>query len=322
MRITLVVPGLLSLPPDALARDAALSRLATLASPDAESDLDSAILADLGLDASPAPIAALGAGVDVGTCWVARADPVSIVIGRDDARIENVVLDLSDPEREALVALLDAHFTEDGLTFAAPRADAWFALMRAPQSVRSVPPERALRSSLRSSLPSGQDAGRWRRWITETQMLLHEHPLASRRRPVTSLWFSGGGVLPPPGTLPRVGVQAAPGREGDLLRGIARLLGHDAPTPVALRKQLDSKVGNTAILALTVIQRPETLASLATDFLSPALDALGRSQVSAVKLIASGKGGTGSWTARKGSWLTRWTQRRVAFTPPPDPIKA
>ena len=319
MRITLVVPGLLSLPTDALARDAALSRMAALASPSRERDLESAILADIPLDAAPAPLAALGAGVDVGARWVARADPVSLVVGRDDARIDDVVHDLADREREVLLELLDAHFAADGIFIAAPRADAWFALTDASQSVSGVSAEIALGASLRELLPSGADAGRWRRFVTESQMLLHEHPLAARTRPVTSLWISGGGVLPARRSAPDLRAYAPAGRDGDLLRGIARVLGGEArAVPATLREGFDVSHGEDLTIALARIAQPRELASFRVDFLAPALDALERSRIDSLKLIASGSAGAASWTARRGSWLERWTRRRTAFVVPPS----
>ena len=320
MRITLVVPGLLSLPTDALARDPALSRMAALASPSRERDVESAVLADIPLDAASAPLAALGAGVDVGARWVARADPVSLVVGRDDARIDDIVLDLADREREMLLALLDAHFADDGVWFAAPRADAWFALTDAPQSVSGVSAEIALGVSLRELLPFGADAGRWRRFVTETQMLLHEHPLAARTRPVTSLWISGGGVLPARRGAPNLRAYATAGRDGDLLRGVASVLGGEAlAVPATLREGFDvSKSEGLTIVALARVAQARELASLGVDFVVPALDALEGSRIDSLKLIASGNGGAASWTARRGSWLERWRRRRSAFVVPPS----
>lgn len=316
MRITLVVPGLLSLPPDALARDATLSRIAAIASPVVESDLASAVLADVGLDVSPAPLAALGAGIDVGTRWATRADPVSIVVGRDDARLEGLVVDLTDAERETLLALLNAHFAGDALTFVAPRADAWFALSEVPQSFSTVAPERAVGVGLRSLMPAGRDAGRWRQWLTETQMLLHDHPLSGRVRPVTSLWFSGGGSLPSPATVPTVHGHATADRAGDLVRGLARMRGVEVNASADVRQLLATDTFDVAMLSTASVDREDRLSAFAREILAPSLDALDRSIASSLKLIADGRGGAASWDAHRTSWFRRVTRRRAAFARP------
>jgi hypothetical protein len=318
LRITFVLPGLLALPSEALAHESALSRIASLATPAPELDLDAALLADLSLDAAPAPLAALGAGVDVANRWVIRADPVTMVVGRDDARLGGYVHDLADAERTMLLALLNAHFAIDGLVFSAPRADAWFATSAAPHAIDTTSVEQAEGRTLRGLLPSGPDAARWRRWLTEAQMLLHEHTLAARAdRPVNALWFSGGGMLPDISSLPSVHASAAPGRDGDLLRGIARVRGDDAALPGPLDAALKDTNREALILALAPVDSSAALARAARDFLAPALDALEHGRVSSVKLIADGERGTASWHARRRAWLARLTQRRSRFVPPP-----
>lgn len=318
LRITLVVPGLLSLPAEALAHELALSRIASFATPAPESDLDAALLADLSLDAAPAPLAALGAGIDVANCWVIRADPVAMVVGREDARLGGYVHDLGEAERTMLLALLNAHFAADGLTFAAPRADAWFATSAAPHAVDTTSVELATGRALRNLLPAGRDAARWRRWLTEAQMLLHEHALASRAgRPVNALWFSGGGVLPDRARIPSIHARAGPGRSGDLLRGIARVHGDDAAIAAKFDEAIDDTNREVIVVALARVNGPDALAHASHDFLGPALDALERGKVSSVKLIADGERIAASWHAQRPSWLARLTRRRARFVPPP-----
>lgn len=323
MRITLVVPGLLSLPSEALAHEVALSRIAALAPPAPEFDLDAALLADLPLDAAPAPLAALGAGVDVANRWAIRADPVTMVVGRDDARLGGYVHDLGEAERTMLLALLNAHFALDGLAFTAPRADAWFATSAAPHAVDTTSVERAAGRALRSLLPSGPDAARWRRWLTEAQMLLYEHALAARAgRPVTAVWFSGGGVLPDVARIPSLQASAAQGRDGDLLRGIARARGDDAALAANFDEALKGTNREALVVALAPADSLDALARAAHDFVTPALDALARGAVSSVKLIADGERSAASWHARRPSWLARLTRRRARFVPPsPAPLK-
>lgn len=309
MRITLVVPGLLALPPEAFAQVNALGRLAALATVQSFPGLDEALLADLGCDAQPAPLAASGAGIDAGSAWIARADPVSMIVGHDDVRLGGCVLDLDDGERRQLVDLLARHFGADGLVFAAPRADAWFVSIATPQRVSTTSAEAVGDRTLRALLPSGPDAARWRRWLTEAQMLLHDHALARRDgRPVNGVWFSGGGVLPKSAGVPMFDARAAAGRHGDVLRGLAHLA-QCVAGPVAPLSEVP-RSPERLVIALPPVETPAELAGVARDFLVPALDA------SHFRLIADGNGRAASWSVYRPSWLARLTRRQAAFVVP------
>ena len=312
MRITLVVPGLLALPPAELAQVNALRRVAAVATVHSFPGLDEAILADLGCDAQPAPLAASGAGIDVGRAWVARADPVAMTVGHDDVRLAGCVLDLDDTERRQLVDLLATHFAADGLAFAAPRADAWFVSIATPQQVTTTAAEAVGDRALRALLPSGPDAARWRRWLTEAQMLLHDHPLARRDGlPVHGVWFSGGGVLPGPEGIAAFEARAPGGRHGDVLRGLARVARCTAGHPVAsLPEAVAASSHDRLAIALPPVDSVAELARIARDFLLPAIDA------SHFSLIADGNGTAARWSLQRPSWLARLSRRQAAFVVP------
>ena len=313
MRITLVVPGLLALPAETLAREPALSRIAALADPAPEADLDTALLDELSLDAAVAPLAACGAGLDVAQRWVIRADPVTMTVGREDARLAGHVHDLDDAERATLLALMNAHFAVDGLRFAAPRADAWFAISDAAHAVITHPAERAAGRPLRELLPSGPDAARWRRWLTEAQMLLHDHALATRPRPVNALWFSDGGMLPDAQRVPRVFAAAPVGRHADVLRGIARMRSCNVEHVATLDAVLANAKTDIAAIVLDPVAAGTALAPAARDFVEPALERLERGAVSSLRLIADGKQLAASWNVQRPSLLSRLRGRRARF---------
>lgn len=72
----------------------------------------------------------------------------------------------------------------------------------APAQARFAPVWRTAGRPLDEHLPQGPDGAVWRRWLTEAQMLLHEHPLnaareARGRRPLNALWLAGGAALAP-----------------------------------------------------------------------------------------------------------------------------
>src|SRR4030042_1279579 len=108
---------------------------------------------------------------------VLAADPVTRTVGRSDVRLAGVVADLARADADALVATLNAHFAGDGLVFVAPRPDAFFVRATTRTRLAPPPPRAALGRPLHLLLPEGADADAWRRWHSEMEMLLHEHPV-------------------------------------------------------------------------------------------------------------------------------------------------
>ncbi|HVF62755.1 MAG TPA: hypothetical protein VNE58_02025 [Casimicrobiaceae bacterium] len=316
MRITIVLSGLLALPAEALATHRVLGRIAGTSRATIEPDLAQALLADVALGAAEAPLAALGAGLDVGARWVLRADPVRIVVGVQDARLEARVDDLDAGECAALKSLLDGHFAVDGLVFHAPRADAWFVMSDEPHAIDTSPLPRLIGAPLRGHLPTGRDGAKWRTWLTEAQMLLHDGPLARREPPVNALWFSGGGTLPDASVVARIAAFADDDRHGDLVRGVARIRGQQARSAASWGTALDASF-EMVIVAPSTIATLQDLDALLDAFVAPALDALDRRRASVVKLIADGDGIAASWRVEHTSWLQQWLRPRARFTMPP-----
>lgn len=316
--LALLVPRLLDLDAATLAACGALAHVAARARAEVVDGAEAALLRALGIEAAAAPLAALGAGIDVGGDWVARADPVTTHVSHDDVRIVARVDDLRDDEVAALRALLERHFAEDGLAFAAPRRDAWFVRSAVPHALDTVPLGAAVGRPLRSRLPSGADAKRWRRWWTEVQMLLHGQPVAARERaPVHALWFADAGCLPA-GVAPALRVFAAPARDGDVLRGLARMAGADVAPPSALRHSLAQASAEASIAACTEpLHDARMLDDFARDVLAPVLDALDRGRIDRLVLVGEGRGAAARWDVGRGGWRERWLPRRAVFAAPP-----
>jgi hypothetical protein len=319
MRLTLAVPGLLALDPAALAAAPPLARFACYAGlPDMRrGDLD-ALLASGSPEsatAGVAPLAALGAGLDAGSSYVMRADPVSLVAGRNDVALAARIDDLDGDEAAAMIATLNAHFAGDGLTFHAPRADAWFVVQDAAPDLTTTPLA-AVRGAIYPWLPAGGDAARWRRWLSEMQMLLHAHPANAAREargrvPVTGIWISEGGRG---ADLPRgnaTAVFAPPGASGDVARGLARLRGMATAEPpkrfAGLPLQRD---------AIVVVARADavTAPQLLADWLGPAVAALEHGTLASLSLLADGGGTAAAWHAARPAWRVR-TLARIAAPP-------
>jgi hypothetical protein len=331
MELVLVAPGLLSLAPETLARDPALARVAAADGPILADDLDLALLGALGIEAPVAPLAALGAGMDPGGRFVIRADPLTMRVTHDDVRIDARVDDLDAAEAGELRAMLDAHFGAEGLAFHAPRPDAWFATSAVVRPVAATPLEAAIGRPLRPCLPHGIDAARWRRWLTEAQMLLHEHPLAARTHPVNGLWFSGGGTTgasfpdparpEPAARAPGASttVVADAGRDADVARGLAALARHDV---APLRGLADALAANQGAARLVVVLRrvdPGSDASSACAPVGEALRALDSGFIGGMRLVADGRGVAASWSTAKSSFWRRFVPRSARFVAPERP---
>ncbi len=133
------------------------------------------------------PLAAIrvaALGIDPTDAYWLAADPVTLTVGRDDVAFAGIVDDLARDDADALVATLNAHFADDDLAFVAPRPDALFARVATPPRLSTHPPVAMPDQPLRMRLPEGPDAGVWRRWQSEIQMLLHEHPVNAARERV------------------------------------------------------------------------------------------------------------------------------------------
>src|SRR5208282_6853361 len=157
-----------------------------------------------------APWLARVAGIAAGSAYWLCADPAQFLVGLNDVRLGGLIDDLEGSEAQALVALLNGHFADDGIRFVAPTPAHWFASVEPPPRIVTRPPEAAVGAPLIPYLASGPDAARWRRWQSELQMLFFEHAVnrrreASGRSPIDGLWLWGGGTLVPPATLaPRI----------------------------------------------------------------------------------------------------------------------
>jgi len=242
--------------------------------------------------------AALGVRADDGY-WLA-ADPATLVVGRDEAALSAIVDDLTAAQAAAIVATLNAHFVDDGLAFVAARPDAIFARAAVAPRLTTRPPAANLGEPLRVRLPAGPDAPKWRRWQSEIQMLLHEHPVnaereTSGRPPVNSLWFSFGGTLPPqPSPAPSIRTFADAG----VAMACAAHIGMPARgVPSNLVAALDDGAGANCVL----VALPPDIALSAAErsWAAPARDALSVGRIADVSILAAHAGDAVCWHAAR-----------------------
>ena len=155
-------------------------------------------LHDIAADAEPA-LAASTAGLGGrGRGWL-RVDALSLVISRD-----RLVAMPQRPEDTAdAAALVDATLSQlPPMGTLHAHGDGRLLDLDAPPDARFAPPWRTAGRPLDDHLPQGPRGAEWRRWLTEAQMLLHEHPLNAERearglRPLNALWLSGGAIAAP-----------------------------------------------------------------------------------------------------------------------------
>jgi hypothetical protein len=307
MHLVLALPGLLA-PGAARDRGAPhLARLIALAgAPMREPDgFDAALAARYGIRrAQDWPLAAIRAaafGIDTGTSYWLTADPVTLEAGSNDVRVAGAVRDLGRDDVEALVASLNAHFAGDGIAFIVVRTDAWFVRADVPPALSTRPLVTVAGRMMREFMPAGPDAGKWRRWQNEIEMLLHVHRVnaareAAGRPPVNGVWLSEGGILPPS----TAGVRTF--AESGIAVALAQHSGAPAMrAPASLDAALVAAVdASTVVVALPT---PLDLGLVQSAWAQPAWNALVHGRVATIAIIANNADDTRVWTAQPpGPW--------------------
>lgn len=207
MKLTVDCPlsnNLLALPAEsALARLLSKAKVRQLDLP-----LEALVCAQHGLAARPDyPIAAIAANADglaVGNDYWLRADPVHLLLQRDSFSLsEPAPLQVEREHAESIIASLNQHFRQDGMTFCIGNSGAWYLRLQQAPEIQTTLPSVVLDRNIYQFMPQGAAASVWLSYLNEIQMLLHEHPVNIEREsrhqaPVNSVWFSGGGVMPQP----------------------------------------------------------------------------------------------------------------------------
>ncbi|MDO8788777.1 MAG: hypothetical protein Q7J42_11965 [Sulfuritalea sp.] len=203
-------------------------------------------------------------------------------------------LELSSEEAAALAVSLAPTFTALGqIEVISPHA--WNLRLSAAAPPFQDLPEAIGRSA--SLLPLDAAHAAWRHAISEAQMLLHAHPVNRAREAagqpmVNSLWPWGGGRLP---EFDGSSEHDALWSDDPVALGIARLLQIDG---AALPAGFTSTTSRKPLAVHHALEHParsgdatiwrEQLARLEADWLAPALDALRRGKLDALRLIAPG----------------------------------
>lgn len=207
MQLTLLIPDLLP-PPGAeritagtapiLRRMCGRGVLQQFPAIDVESWLCQAFEVEKQLNWPVAPLTALVDAQPAQSGFWMRADPVHLQLQRSRTLlIAAPALQVTAAEATALADTLNRHFAGDGIVLTAAQPARWYCTNSEASGIESP----TLTALAGRPLPRAQHAGRWHRWLTECQMLLHEHPVNQAREQrgepaINSLLLWGGGEKP------------------------------------------------------------------------------------------------------------------------------
>ena len=205
MNVHMVIPGLFL--PQAIAAEAcaglpvpALEKLLARARPEPllTDTLETWLCEMFGVaDSSIAPVTLRADGMEPGSAYWLRADPVHMRIQREQMILQTDV-PLSADEAAQLCASLNTHFYAEGLRFSAPRPQRWYLQLDAAPGLLTHPCSQVAGKNANAYLPQGRDDLRWHAVLNEIQMLFHEHAVNQARAardelPINSVWLWGGG---------------------------------------------------------------------------------------------------------------------------------
>src|SRR5579863_585963 len=168
-----------------------------------------------------------------GGYWL-RADPVHLAPDRDQlVLMPESLLQVTSEEMAALAAAFNGVYGAEGWHLEFPHPARGYLRSPAPLTVTTRDPESLAGGPVLDAMPQGRHAAGLKQLMNETQMLFHTHAVNQVReeagRPaINSLWFWGGGVLPPKsGRKPAQIVTDLP-----LVKGLARWSGATLQSPV------------------------------------------------------------------------------------------
>jgi hypothetical protein len=251
---------------------------------------------------------------DHGEFWL-RADPVHLQADMGDLLLfdgRHFNLDLA--EARALADIVAEHFSGLGWRLEVIHPLRWYLKLEAPAQIRTAPLSMARLRKVDAQLPRGDEGKKWHGLLNETQMVLHDCAVNRAREArgepaVNSLWFWGGGALPParPAEWSRV--------HGDsvLLSGLAKYAGVAAgPLPADAATWLDAagegrhlaliETGHGPARSSDVEAWTAFTADLSANWFEPLLRALADGRLQSVTVLTDRD-------LRYHARRTRWWQR-------------
>jgi len=152
---------------------------------------------------SEAPFTRLADGGRPDEAYWLRADPVHLAPDRDRlVLMPETLLQVKPGEASALAEAFNRMYGAEGWHLEFPHHARGYLRSPAPLDVVTQDPQGLAGGPVLNAMPEGRHAGGLKQLMNETQMLFHEHPVNRARDAaghplINSLWFWGGGVLPP-----------------------------------------------------------------------------------------------------------------------------
>ncbi len=144
-----------------------------------------------------APVTLRADGLEPGSSFWLRADPVCLQLRRDQLILQSGP-DIGMDEAGQLCASLNVHFADTGMQFFAPHPQRWYLRLDSAPSLQTRSLSTVAGADVHQYLPAGTDALHWHGVLNEIQMLFFEHKVnqareAEAKLPVNSIWLWGGG---------------------------------------------------------------------------------------------------------------------------------
>jgi hypothetical protein len=135
--------------------------------------------------------------------WVCIATPVHFSAGMSSVTMpHDGILELSREEADTLAAGFNRTFVGTGMRLSVNRRAVLLCVFDQMLEATTHDPEAMAGSDVFGFQPTGADAPRLRRLMSEMEMWLFDHDVnraraASARQPITGLWLWGGGAMGP-----------------------------------------------------------------------------------------------------------------------------
>ena len=255
-----------------------------------------------------------------------RVDPVHLRVGLDHvALVDTPASELPADDARALADAVQPLLVEHGMTLLVGPNGRWYLRGGAALQLRTSTPLAALGRSIEAYLPAGPDARRWRRLVTEVEMVWHGHPVNEARErtgkpTVNSLWLTG--PVPQPSEKSTHG-SGSMSRDAALIGTDASLRGMASLRGIAASDGPGRQAGGpTASPAGSTLQLvPDLLAArlsgdadgwlaawevLAAGVLSDALQRLDSTQIDTLEVVATGETRTSMRRLARGDRWRPW----------------
>ena len=169
-------------------------------------ELEAALLNAFGhpADSGIAPLTRLADQGEPPAGYCLRADPVHLLAGQHNLVMAGAgeALGLEPDEAAACITTLNDLYAERGWWFEAPLQGRWYLHLPQTPGLTTTPLAAVMGRPVDEHLPTGAAARDWNGVLAEIQMALHAHPVNAERAvrglpAVNSVWFWGGGGVPP-----------------------------------------------------------------------------------------------------------------------------